>query len=60
MRLGVGAGYHTAHAPYQRAINDGLHWLFEASDVLIPSIYLGFQSDRYPVRSVALFLSHTH
>ena len=47
MRLGVGAGYHTAHGPYQRAINDELHWLFEASDVLIPSIYLGFQSDRH-------------
>ena len=47
MRLGVGAGYHTAHGPYQRAINDEFHWLFEASDVLIPSIYLGFQSDRH-------------
>ena len=48
MRLGVGAGYHTAHGPYQRALNDELHWLFEASDVLIPSIYLGIQSDHHP------------
>ena len=47
MRLGVGAGYHTAHGPYQRAFNDDLAWLVEASDVLIPSIYLGFQTDRY-------------
>ena len=46
-RLGVGAGYHTAHGPYQRAINDELAWLVEASDVLIPSIYLGFQTDRH-------------
>ena len=46
MRLDTGGGYHTAHAPYQRAINDELAWLFEASDVIIPSIYLGFQSDR--------------
>ena len=53
MRLGVAAGYHTDHAPYQRAMNDKLHWLFEASDVLIPSIYLGIQSDRYPVRVLA-------
>ena len=56
MRLGVGAGYHTAHGPYQRAINDELSWLVEASDVLIPSIYLGFQSDRYPVRRHRRFM----
>ena len=31
MRLGVGAGYHTEHGPYQRALNDELAWLVEAS-----------------------------
>ena len=47
-RLGVGAGYDTVHGPYQRALNDELSWLIEASDVIIPSIYLGLQGDRYP------------
>ena len=47
MRLGVGAGYDSAHGPFQRALNDELSWLIEASDVLIPSIYLGFQTDRH-------------
>jgi hypothetical protein len=48
MRLSTGAGYHTDHGSHQRLFNDGLSWLFEALDVLTPSIYLALQSDRYP------------
>ena len=34
-------GYSTANGPALRALNDQLHPLWDASDVLLPSIYLG-------------------
>ena len=36
------AGYgFDAQGDAQRALNDGLHWLFEASTAVFPSVYLG-------------------
>ena len=48
------AGYgHGAAGDAQRALNDELHWLFEASTAIFPSIYLGVLPEDAAHHSVA-------
>jgi beta-D-xylosidase 4 len=48
------AGYgHGAAGDAQRALNDELHWLFEASTAVFPSIYLGVLPEDAAHHSVA-------
>ena len=45
---GNATGYTGPGAAAQRAFNDGLGWLFDALDVVTPSVYLGIDSSIAP------------
>ena len=54
---GIGSGYVGPGAAAQRAINDGLSWLFAALDVISPALYLGVSNAT--LQNTTAYLSST-